>query len=249
MYGIFTYIYHKNQPNVGKYTIHGSYGLWMTHAKKLFFVAKLQCFSLRFSGCNWGTSHCGDFIPGTLKLRPIFFQRRVYPPLYHHPHAETRPGLGDVSSPQKMGGEHGMGTLRFPWIQEISNRTHWTDSYCKPEYLIAPTTYWTGSVGIRSHSIFWWNENTSKDSKVHMVHQCSASPWEVNSPLRSRERPPLVRPLPECPNQCCRARPNDHPTNFETSLKEVTWIKCFRIDVSVEDISSLEVQDQTKNGL
>ena len=26
MYGIFTYIYHENQPNVGKYTIHGSYG-------------------------------------------------------------------------------------------------------------------------------------------------------------------------------------------------------------------------------
>ena len=25
--GIFTYIYHKNQPNVGKYTIHGSYGI------------------------------------------------------------------------------------------------------------------------------------------------------------------------------------------------------------------------------
>ena len=27
MYGIFTYIYHKDQPNVGKYTIHGSYGI------------------------------------------------------------------------------------------------------------------------------------------------------------------------------------------------------------------------------
>ena len=26
MYGVFAYIYHKNQPNVGKYTIHGSYG-------------------------------------------------------------------------------------------------------------------------------------------------------------------------------------------------------------------------------
>ena len=26
MYGIFTYIYHKDQPNVGKYTIHGSHG-------------------------------------------------------------------------------------------------------------------------------------------------------------------------------------------------------------------------------
>ena len=26
--GIFTYIYHKSKPNVGKYTIHGSYGIW-----------------------------------------------------------------------------------------------------------------------------------------------------------------------------------------------------------------------------
>ena len=26
MYGIFTHIYYKNQPNVGKYTIHGWYG-------------------------------------------------------------------------------------------------------------------------------------------------------------------------------------------------------------------------------
>ena len=32
MYGIFAYIYHKNQPNVVEYTIHGSYGLgsWNT---------------------------------------------------------------------------------------------------------------------------------------------------------------------------------------------------------------------------
>ena len=28
MYGIFTYMYHKNQPNVGKYTIRGSYGIF-----------------------------------------------------------------------------------------------------------------------------------------------------------------------------------------------------------------------------
>ena len=26
MYGVYTYIYHKNQPNVGIYTIHGSNG-------------------------------------------------------------------------------------------------------------------------------------------------------------------------------------------------------------------------------
>ena len=35
MYGIFTYIYHKNQPNVGKYAIHGSSGHWSsTHLTK-----------------------------------------------------------------------------------------------------------------------------------------------------------------------------------------------------------------------
>ena len=28
MYGISTFIYHTNQPNVGKYAIHGSYGNW-----------------------------------------------------------------------------------------------------------------------------------------------------------------------------------------------------------------------------
>ena len=27
MYGIFTYIYHRNQPNVGIYIIHGSLGI------------------------------------------------------------------------------------------------------------------------------------------------------------------------------------------------------------------------------
>ena len=28
MYGIFSYIYHNNQPNVGKYTIHGFYWIY-----------------------------------------------------------------------------------------------------------------------------------------------------------------------------------------------------------------------------
>ena len=31
MYGVYTYIYHKNQPNVCKYTIHGSYGNIIIH--------------------------------------------------------------------------------------------------------------------------------------------------------------------------------------------------------------------------
>ena len=36
MYGIFSYIYHKNQTNVGKYTIHGWYGVY--HGISSFFT-------------------------------------------------------------------------------------------------------------------------------------------------------------------------------------------------------------------
>ena len=36
MYGIFPYIYHTNQPNVGKYTIHGWCGFKQTQASKPF---------------------------------------------------------------------------------------------------------------------------------------------------------------------------------------------------------------------
>ena len=28
IYGIFTYIYHKSKPNVGKYSIHGAFGVY-----------------------------------------------------------------------------------------------------------------------------------------------------------------------------------------------------------------------------
>ena len=36
MYGIFTYMYHKNQPNVGKYAIHGWYGTGIAFEKEQF---------------------------------------------------------------------------------------------------------------------------------------------------------------------------------------------------------------------
>ena len=37
MYGIFTYIYHKSKPNVGKYTIHRSDGIVETSSLSSFF--------------------------------------------------------------------------------------------------------------------------------------------------------------------------------------------------------------------
>ena len=42
MYGIFTYIYHGNQPNVGKYTIHGSYGVGCEPKTWCFFFLDVK---------------------------------------------------------------------------------------------------------------------------------------------------------------------------------------------------------------
>ena len=46
MYGIFTYMYHKNRLNVGKYTIHGWYGLRnLRNFWTLFFLAPPSFYS------------------------------------------------------------------------------------------------------------------------------------------------------------------------------------------------------------
>ena len=44
MYGIFTYIYRTNQPNVGKYTIHGWYGVY-SHFHKVIITFAFPTFS------------------------------------------------------------------------------------------------------------------------------------------------------------------------------------------------------------
>jgi len=59
MYGIFTYIYHTNQPNVGRCTIHGSYGIYQSHGCYVFFRENspgVSAFSGGRSGCIAGIS-------------------------------------------------------------------------------------------------------------------------------------------------------------------------------------------------
>ena len=56
MYGIFTYIYHRNQPNVGKYTIHGLYVfVWNPSAGRLkslsTWVASSPAYNKSLLGC------------------------------------------------------------------------------------------------------------------------------------------------------------------------------------------------------
>ena len=68
MYGIFTYIYHKNQPNVGKYTIHGmGYDVLISSRCVVFyfkecFDAKCEAMGVLVSSCwlVWSLL-CGQF--------------------------------------------------------------------------------------------------------------------------------------------------------------------------------------------
>ena len=49
MYGIFTYIWHKSMVNVGKYSIHGSYGIRNPSAKmENTSSARKTCFITKF---------------------------------------------------------------------------------------------------------------------------------------------------------------------------------------------------------
>ena len=69
MYGILTYIYHKNQPNVGKYTIHRSYGYcfnFINITLHLFFVQVLVFLYLYHP--HWGSRFLD---PQKLKIATI----------------------------------------------------------------------------------------------------------------------------------------------------------------------------------
>ena len=61
MYGIFTYIYHENQPNVGKYTIHGWYGVYSSKGLCQTSPEDAVKFFLRRSGSRpWAGMYDGS---------------------------------------------------------------------------------------------------------------------------------------------------------------------------------------------
>ena len=70
---VFTYIYRKNQPNVGKCTIHGSYGLYIVPHNGLFIYPKQPRISfiahLGALGCHSPLSRHGKPGFGTSQVR------------------------------------------------------------------------------------------------------------------------------------------------------------------------------------
>ena len=65
MYGIFTNIYPKNHPNVGKHSIHGASGIWLVYVskkirwspasdsmKEIFYIDRMDNHEKRIGSCN-----------------------------------------------------------------------------------------------------------------------------------------------------------------------------------------------------
>ena len=53
VYGISTYTYHKNQPNVGKCTIHWSYGKRIVIINHIYIHIHIMPFRTKLELCNW----------------------------------------------------------------------------------------------------------------------------------------------------------------------------------------------------
>ena len=70
MFCIFTYIEHKNKPNVGKYTIHGSYGWWY-HVidSSPFFAGQWESYILPSCRCRRGKCWITDFCEAKITLQ------------------------------------------------------------------------------------------------------------------------------------------------------------------------------------
>ena len=88
MYGIFTYIYHTNQPNVGRYTIHGCYGRGYTQKSSHQIQECLLQVHWLLGPCSWEP---GAIWNGRLhQLRCRWFS---YVPTYYH---RNQPNVGKI---------------------------------------------------------------------------------------------------------------------------------------------------------
>ena len=82
MYGTSTYIYHKNQPNVGKYTIHGSYiYLYLVHICYISYcVYKNHSAPCTFCESFWNLKkpEVLDPIPPALQVKTDTFGAEIH---------------------------------------------------------------------------------------------------------------------------------------------------------------------------
>ena len=92
MYVIFTYIYHKHQPNVGKYTIHGLYGIckcmslltpclfWHVGIQAVVHLLLSSCFwkSQRFAAIQFWYSRCHGMPEHLVIISNGWFYKNVF---------------------------------------------------------------------------------------------------------------------------------------------------------------------------
>ena len=183
MYGIFTYIYPKNDPNVGKYSIHGAPGR-LTPSQATHFWVKWSCMlfcenrvpsGYLLHSCGSHGSFTEDFPTKKTSIYKGFSMAmlvitRWYPPKKNI----TIPRLQD-SKPLPVGhGEHGcMSELHLEHVMqrrdlESTRRCDlpawpwWRVCYLQNAFLklwlklLAPHIY---KLRLCSHSIKWWGKH------------------------------------------------------------------------------------------
>ena len=104
--GIFIYMYHKNQPNLGKYkyAIHGSYGKWLKEIPWCFVLpndpVRFLCKSL-FRKMPWSLSGLTFWV--SVKICSLFGR------------------VGNISGNKKHQKAQGAPTVVLTWAQKIRN--------------------------------------------------------------------------------------------------------------------------------
>ena len=83
MYGIFTYLYHKNQPNVGKYTIHGWFGTYLYHINVPFCgIYRIHMHFISHSCCP---SKVRNMLRKVLPSRFLLVWQQLVLPMFERP--------------------------------------------------------------------------------------------------------------------------------------------------------------------
>ena len=141
IYGIFTYIYHKNRPNVGQYTIHGSYGVICIY----IFHGSFSLTREKFYTRSWVTfpKVRDRLIEPRLGRLPKFWPTDLGPKNNRYKWSERSPRSG----------------LKNTWVCHEFVSPYWRELWLTPIYnwMRGPTLYsFIASKNIRRLGKCWW---------------------------------------------------------------------------------------------
>ena len=127
MYGIFTYIYHKNQPNVGKL-----YHTWIVWAVLIFLTNIMYPSKWDASMCQMSryTNHPARLLDWQFTIIPIPFPRRLMPSPAKPSRTKDQSGITPSTVPVCMlPATHFILGLTLSWIKYGAGNVWHKDQY------------------------------------------------------------------------------------------------------------------------